>query len=86
MELLLRHLRAGGAFVVSVFPQNNPTDATAEGSIGGRVAPWWSETAPHSSSLRSTFALVAALVSIPELQGLVDPGGGSAGHGGPEQT
>ena len=33
-----------------------------------------------------TFALVAVLVPVPELQGLVDAGGGSAGHGRPEQT
>lgn len=33
-----------------------------------------------------TFALVAALVSVPELQSFVDARGRSAGHGGPEQT
>lgn len=33
-----------------------------------------------------TFALVATLVSISELQSLVDPCGCSAGHRSPEQT
>lgn len=34
----------------------------------------------------STFALVASLVSITELQSLIDAGGCTAGNSSPEQT